>query len=135
MANTKHAETKASGTEANAAESAPITKMEAVRRALAEGKVSTSDGVAFVKATFGIDMTPKHFSTYQSKLRLGGRKSKKRRKPGPKPVAAARKGSAAPTPVVTRDSRIALDALRQVQALCDAYGADTVKKLVDLLGQ
>jgi hypothetical protein len=116
----------------------PVSKMEAVRLALAEGKSSPKDGAAYIKATFGIDMSPNFFSSYKSKLGLGaGKRRKKRgRKAKAKAVAPLEVAvAAAPRPKAPpRDTAITLDVIRQVKELVDRHGAETLKKVVGLLG-
>src|SRR5438445_12132039 len=74
-------------TPATQANGAGISKMEAVRRALAElGKEAKPLPMKeYIKTRLGIDMSADHISTYKSSLlRSGGAK----KKPGPKPTAA-----------------------------------------------
>jgi hypothetical protein len=100
-----------------------ITKAEAVRRALADGKESPPVGVAYIKEQFGIDIAPQHFSTQKSQLKnRAGVKVKGKR--GPKPaVAGGPEGEAG-----------LLEALEAIKPLVAAMGAEKVKRLVDLLG-
>jgi hypothetical protein len=114
----------------------PITKKEAVKRALAEGLDMPADGIPWIKKQFGLDLKNQQFSSYKLELRgKQGRGGKGRggRKPGPK---AAQPAAAAPTPKAAPVSRPGagnpLDAARQVKELCERYGAETVKGLADL---
>jgi len=66
---------------------ASMSKMEAVKRALADGKDSRAEGIAYVKETFGIELSPNHFSNYKSKILAGGKKKRRGRPPGKKRVA------------------------------------------------
>ena len=63
---------------------APRTKLEAVHRAIVEGHDKPDEGVAYIRATFGIDMPTKHFSTYKSQLR------KREERPAKRPSSPAR---------------------------------------------
>jgi hypothetical protein len=118
-----------------------ISKSEAVRRAIADGWTKPAEGAMFVKTMFGIDMSPSYFSNI--KATLGAAK----KKPG-RPKLGRPKGSKnrpkvelmlAATVVDLRDERqdngIEIDAIRQVKELADKIGADSFKKLVDLVAR
>src|SRR5436305_7680820 len=83
MARTKSASVTTNG----AAEG--ISKTEAVRRAIGEGHDKPTVGLNYIRSTFGIEMSPSHFSNIKSSL-AGPKKGKRRgRKPGRKPREAA----------------------------------------------
>jgi hypothetical protein len=71
----------------------PITKKEAVRRALAEGVDMLAEGVPFIKERFGLDLKNQQFNSYKMLLgregtgKRGGWKG--RRSAGHKAVPAA----------------------------------------------
>jgi hypothetical protein len=69
--------------------------MEAICRALAEGVDSPTEGVAFVKARFGLEVATAMFPAYKSQLKAKGGK-----KAGPKDKRgrARKHASAAPAP-------------------------------------
>ena len=50
----------------------PITKAEAIRRALAEGLTRAEDAIPFLKSTFGHDVTPGHFAASKSREKPAG---------------------------------------------------------------
>jgi hypothetical protein len=110
-----------------------ISKAEAVRRALAQGKESPADGVAFIRERFGLEMAPQHFSAV---------KSQQRRKEGTTPRGkrgrksrADVEGYVAPPPATRHDGETDLiESLERLKPLIAQYGAEKVHRLVDLLG-
>jgi hypothetical protein len=102
---------------------ATITKAEAVRRALAEGKDSPPVGVAYIKEQFGIDIAPQHFSAQKSQLKNKA-VVKVKGKRGPKPAVVSR----------PEGETGLLEALEAIKPLVASMGAEKVKRLVDLLG-
>jgi hypothetical protein len=111
----------------------PLSKMDAVRTALAEGQEYAAEAVSFIKERFGLDITPQHFNTYKSKIKSGHGTGKKRgRKPGGKHSQAA--AGIEMVPVRQRISGIDIETIRQVRQLCDRFGAGAVKRLVSLVG-
>ncbi len=108
----------------NRANGATITKMEGVRRALAElGKEAAPKQIQdFLKSKFGINMEPSMISNYKSSLKSAG-KTAISRKPG-KPAA---------TPSAT--GGITLEDVRAVKDVVDKIGADKVRQLADVLGK
>ena len=86
--------------EAEAADTTPapaekLSKADAVRRAIADGVDSPSEGVAYVRSKFGIEITNQQFSTvkFQDKKK-GGKKPKAEASPaGMKSAARVTGGS------------------------------------------
>src|SRR5689334_17278087 len=114
--------------EAAPADEGKISKMEAVRRTLAEGVQSPTDGVAFIKERFGLDVSTAMFGAYKSQLKAkAGAGSKGKGKPGRKlgrkPAEARAAAPAAGNP---------LEAARAVKEMVERYGAETVRGMVDL---
>jgi hypothetical protein len=137
-----------------------ISRLDAVRAALDAGKQRAADGVAFIKSTFGLEISPATFENYRATARAGapkkrgrppaqasapaapalqeaaapkkrGRRRRRGRKAGPSRAAAA---ALPPTLVRTlQRGRLDVDDVRQVLELCDRHGAETVKALVALL--
>jgi hypothetical protein len=113
-----------------------ITKLEAVRRGLAElGKDAKPVQLQqWVKATYGITMTADHVSTYKSSiLRKAGSKGKK-------PAAVAQASIARnEEPQVRRAppprGGISLDDIAAVKGLVGRVGPDSLKKLIDVLAR
>ncbi|MBN9518062.1 hypothetical protein J0H58_06015 [bacterium] len=99
-----------------------MSKADAVRAALAEGKSKPQVACEWIKEKFGIDITPQHFSSYKSSeakkeggASTGGRKSEKE---------AGFVGNgfvAGGNPV---------DLARQVKQLVDKFGAQNVQDMV-----
>ena len=101
-----------------------ITQKEAVKQAIAAGKDSPPDGVAFVKEQFGITLNNGAFSTLKSQLKnaSGATPSRRGRKPGrvaSKPAGHVGNGKATPA-----------DLARAVKGLIATYGAVAVSDMV-----
>jgi hypothetical protein len=100
-----------------------ISKSEAVRRALADGVDQPADGVAYILSQFGIEMGPQHFSAV---------KSAHLKKQGIPTVNTRFQPKAEPT--TSNGEADLLESLETLKPLIAQYGADKVKRLVDLLG-
>lgn len=100
-----------------------VKKAEAVRQCiLAEGwDIQPADGVEWIKAKYGIEINPQHFSSTKSQLRKKeGEPSGKRGRPATGATTRTAGGSIS-------------EAVRAVKELVDKYGADEVRALLDLL--
>ena len=121
-----------------------VTKIEAVRQALAElGSDATRPQIQeFVKDRFGIQMSTDHISNCKSEIRSKSPQASKAKSAAKKlaaPKAAAKQPSAKP-PAITHTPRattagISLPDIEAVQGLVRRVGADQLRALVDLLGQ
>lgn len=104
-----------------------ISKSEAVRRALADGVDQPADGVAYILSQFGIEMGPQHFSAVKSvHLKKQGI-----------PTVNTRfqpKTDASPKEATLSGEGDLLESLEILKPLIAQFGADKVKRLVDLLG-
>jgi hypothetical protein len=119
-----------------------ISKAAAVRDALEQGEDSPEDGVTFIKKVHGIEMTRQTFSSYKAQekarqAKKGVSKGKPGRKPkavAPVPKAPLVEGFVAPPekPKAVGEPDVLL-ALEGVKELVSQFGADRVKKMVDLL--
>lgn len=96
-----------------------VSKADAVRAALADGIESPEDGVAFLKAQYGIEMSKQMWSTYKAQLKARAKKQSGAQpaKRGPKPASPA--GDI-------------IDDISAVKGLVAKLGGAQVKKLVDL---
>jgi membrane-associated protease RseP (regulator of RpoE activity) len=108
---------------------ATISKADAVRAALAEGKDSPEEGVEFIKTKYGIEMTKPTFSSYKAqdkarKAKAGNGKPAPAA-PRPKPVAASSNGHAG------NPAELA----REVKALVEKFGAVAVKEMTDVFAE
>jgi hypothetical protein len=116
-----------------------FSKSEAARQAIAAGFEGPEEATDFIHKQFGIEMSRSHFSAVKSQIKAknaaGGTPALKGR-PGRKPNSSA--------PVVTSHAARAqkttgngasdlLDALSTMKPLIAQFGADQVKKMVDLL--
>jgi hypothetical protein len=100
-----------------------VSKADAVRAALADGIESPSDIAAFIKSRYGIEMARQMISSYKAQLR----KRDAERAPQSKQIVIVAK------PAAKSESDL-LGALEAIKPLVDQYGADKVKRIVDLMG-
>jgi hypothetical protein len=102
-----------------------MTKREAVRRALADlGPDATPTQMqGHIREKFGIDMTPNHISTEKGNLR----KHQGAAKPPPQASAARTVELAKPA--------IGLADIEAVKDLMERMGADSLKKLIDVMAR
>src|SRR2546421_675302 len=118
-----------------------ITKIEAVRRALAElGKDAKPSAIQpFVKERFGIEMTPSHITVAKGKILAKASKGKPSAK-----KSAAQKQVAAPKPAAPEThvlpaapkpttGGVSLQDLGTLKELVGRVGADNLRTLIDLL--
>ena len=111
-----------------------IKKVDAVRNALAAGKDSPDEGTAYIRQHYGIDMANTQFSTVKSQL-----KKKESGQPALKAAAPRKRkpvveGYVAPPPKARSEGEPdVLLALESVKELVETYGADQVRRIVDLL--
>ncbi len=121
-----------------------VSQTDAARAALDAGYEKPGEAVKYIMDKFGIDMNPQYFSAIKSRTNAtqrDGEAKKEKAKPGRKPKAAApaprkplvedyvappEKPKAAGEPDV-------LLALEGVKELVSQFGAERVKKMVDLL--
>ena len=121
-----------------------ITKMEAVRRAMAElGNDATPTPIqAHVKQKYGLDMTKEHVSVYKRDIlrKLGvGPKKARRKKAGPKKAAAKRAApvqhaaasTSPPRPTGGKAGGILLEDILAVKELVGRLGARPLHALID----
>jgi hypothetical protein len=112
-----------------------ISKAEAAMAAIAEGVESPTEAAEFIKKTFGIELSPQHFSSikFQIKKRGGQLPNGKR---GRRPMATPSvEGYLAPPPKpAAPGGGDLLDSLEALKPLIAEFGADRVKRMVDLLG-
>ncbi len=124
--------------------SGSVNQAELVRKAVAAGHEKPATGVPYIKTQFGVDIDPKYYSVAKSQLKKREANSSFAPEPakrGPKPKTVA---PTAPKPLV--EGYIAppekpkavgepdlLMALEGVKELVGQYGAERVKKMVNLL--
>lgn len=107
----------------------PITKVGAVKAALVDGSGSPEEGVAFIKSRFGLDITRPHFSAIKSQL-----KKREGITRGIRRVTRPSSPRLAASPARPANGEAALlEALEVMKPLVDQFGADKVKRLVELL--
>jgi hypothetical protein len=108
-------------------------KSKAARQAIDAGYEKPVEAVAYIKEMFGVDMNPQHFSAIKSNY--------KKKRGGAKPAASKKRaplidGYLAPPPKqFPPDGQPDLiESLEALKPMIASLGADTVKRLVDLLG-
>ena len=116
------------------------SKTDAVRQALAAGFDGPQEGTAYIRQEFGIEIAPSHFSAVNSQLKkkagtdaADGRKGKRGRPKGSTSKAVEGYLAPPPRPAASGGSDL-LDAMEAMKPLIAQYGADQVKRIVDLLG-
>jgi hypothetical protein len=111
-----------------------ITQKEAVKRAIAAGKDSPGDGVAYVKDQFGITLNNGAFSTIKSQLKKASGATTRGRKPG-RPAASA--NGVARTGGMTSSGKTPnpADLARGVKLLVSQYGAEAVKSMAEVFAE
>src|SRR5438874_13709080 len=119
-----------------------ITKMEAVRQALAElGNDATRTAIqGFIKDRFGIQMSPDHISNCKSELRNKKKQAGKAKPAAKKPAtpkAAAKQPASRPAAATSSPRQakgdISLPDIEAVKGLVRRVGANQLRELVDLL--
>lgn len=113
-----------------------MSKTNAIRAAVAEGHGSPGDGVDFIKTRFGLELSKQHFSATKSKLKTTGGSQSKRSGQASSPAKKAVPVEgylAPPEQPAGRDGNL-LDALEAIKPLIAQHGAESVKRMVDLLG-
>jgi hypothetical protein len=123
------------------AKSDGMTKMEGVRRALAElGKDAKPLRIRdHLKQRFNIDISPDVVSTYKKELARRAAKAKGTAKPKGKPAAPEAAAGAKPLPTAAPKAQagkgISLGDIQAVKALVGRVGAEQLRSLVDLLAR
>jgi hypothetical protein len=117
--------------EAPAAPAEKITQRVAVQRAIAAGKDSPPDGVAYVKEQFGITLNNGSFSTIKSQLKKAGGMVTS---PGKRGRPAGVKATPAAAPSSNGHGNPA-DLARAVKSLVTQYGADAVKGMAEVFAE
>jgi len=112
-----------------------MSKSAAARAAMAAGIESPQEASQFIRARYGIEMSPQHFSAVKSQMRKKDGDASRARATRRR-VSAQVEGYLAPPPrsaasVGDQDVLIALEAIKP---LVEQYGADRVKRMVELLG-
>lgn len=117
------------------------TKQDMVRAAVAAGRDQPADGAAFVKATFGVDMTAKQFSRTKFVVAAKGDALPKRKpgRPRQEPATAdAPAATSSPTPQPEPQGtgpRSPAELARQVKRLVGEYGADEVRAMLGVFAE
>ena len=109
------------------------SKVEAVRIALRQGYDTPEAGLDFIRRRFDIEMTRQHFSATKSQIRKKERESgSEEDAPAPVRRKPLIEGYVAPPPKPPGEPDVLL-ALESVKELVEQFGADKIKRIVDLL--
>lgn len=108
-----------------------ISKSDAIRAAVKAGKNSPSEGVAWIKETYGLDVTTGTFSTT---------KTQDKKKAGESTAVKTLNASGAVKTAgnVTGNGKASGDAVhlaQSVKSLVDQYGAEAVKGMASVFGK
>ncbi|GIW88635.1 MAG: hypothetical protein KatS3mg108_2959 [Isosphaeraceae bacterium] len=105
-----------------------LTKVGAIRLAIAAGADKPDAGVNYIRKQFGIEIGRQYFSSIKSRLKKS-ESALSRRSGGPRRRLVVARSTTSP------DARVALlTDLEAVKRLIAHHGADNVKRMVDLLG-
>jgi hypothetical protein len=118
------AKKKAGDAPAGETATGPMTKMDAVRAALEQGVEKPTEGVAFIKDKFGLEISAQMFSAYKSHVR---------KKPGRRGRRGRRAATAAPGRQANNGSPIEL--ARAVKQLVERFGADSVVQMAGVFAE
>ena len=111
------------------ADPAKPTQKEAVKQALAAGKELPADGVAYIKGTFGMELSKGAFSTLKTQLKkVSGAPAKPRGLPAPSTNGSASHG-------IAKATAKAADLVRALRPLIATFGAEAVKDMADALAE
>ena len=139
------ADTDAAHETQEATQTPKLTKLEAVRRALADGAVQPAAGVEYVREKFGFEMSNQQFSSSKNLLKTRETKAGSGKPPANGKAGQQKpKGEAAPVPrqetatngAVSHDNGPAdpVRLARLVKELVGQYGAGAVKEMADVVG-
>ena len=114
------------------------SKAEAARQAMKAGYQKPAQAVAWIKETFGIELNPQHFSAIKTndkkKQEAGAAAKAEPAKRGSRSSVIIEGYVAPPERPRTPGEPDMLLALEGVKELVNQFGADRVKRMVDLLG-
>jgi hypothetical protein len=115
---------------------ATVTKADAVRQALANGKEGPEEGTDYIRDEFGIEMTRQMFSSYKAQEKARDAKqgaSAPKGRPGRKPASVAQLDQVVKTIQPTMGSGVVGD-LAAIKHLVERLGVEEVKQIADLFG-
>jgi hypothetical protein len=99
-----------------------MTQKQAVQEAITAGKDSPSDGAAYVKEKFGIELSKQGFSTIKSQLKKASGQGGTR----------GRGRQARAAPAGANGAANLIQHMQAIKALCDRLGVDQVKQIAEL---
>jgi hypothetical protein len=103
-----------------------MTKADAVRAAIADGKDMPAEGSSHIKEKYGLDVTPQQFSTYKSiaNKKAGKAPGRRGRKPGAVAASAAKSTTNGPVGLSTQ--------VEAIKTLVDTLGVEQVVSIAQL---
>lgn len=129
---TEAAEPEAAGSEAPAEKP---TQKDAVKAALAAGKVLPTEGVAFVQEKFGITLNNAAFSTLKTQLKKASGATPAKAKPGRKPGRPSTNGPVVAAAHVGNGKANPADLVRGLKGLIATFGVGVVKEMAEALAE
>lgn len=123
---------KPKSNETEGSSSSAMSKTDAVRTSIRDGVEAPLAAVAYIKKSFGIDITPQHFSAVKSMLRKKARESGKAK--GGKSKSSIEGFFAPPSNKSGKHGGDILQAMEAMKPLVATYGVEKVKRLAELLG-
>jgi hypothetical protein len=100
-----------------------VRTVDMARAALAEGIEQPSDGVAYIKAKFGVELPKPMWSSYRAQLKA---REQKASGPTPKPAASPEHGGGGETDLIT--------AMETLKPFVAEHGPERLKPIIVLLG-
>lgn len=114
-----------------------ITKSAAARAAIAAGKAKPGEALPYMRERFGIEMSPQHFSAIKSNMKKKEREAeppaRARRSPRAEATSQSTANPGARASATGKGEGDVMTALESIKDLVGQYGADKVKRMVDLL--
>lgn len=115
---------------------APVSKSEAIRKALAAGFEGPQEGSAYIRSQFGLDVGPRHFSAVKAHEKSKDTAVSKGRPPArrgrPRSIEGILSAPKLQVPATGEGELIA--ALEAMKPLVASLGVDKVKRIAELLG-
>ena len=110
-----------------------VSKADAVRAALAHGMEKPDDGVAYIKAKFGIDLPKPMWSSYRAQIRARENRSEGQAPKRGRKTKAVVQGYLVPPKIVPTGEGDLINVMEAMKPLVASLGAEKVKRIVDLL--
>lgn len=110
-----------------------MTKTDAVKAAMADGVDNPTEGAAYIKTKFGLDITPQVFSTTKSIAKKKAAETNGHAGAGNNGTSVPKVSKKVASAGTGVDDAAAL--ARGVKQLVEQYGAAAVKNMADVFGE